>query len=35
MKIVCVGDIFLPPEMMEAATQEFTGYTEVKYFFRT
>ena len=33
MKIVCVGDILLPPEMMEAATPDFPRYDEAKYFF--
>ena len=33
MKIVCVGDVLLPPEMMEAATPKFSRYDEAKYFF--
>lgn len=33
MKIVCVGDVLLPPEMMKEATPSFSRYDDVKYFF--
>ena len=33
MKIVCIGDVLLPPEMMMAAAPEFKRYIEAKYFF--
>lgn len=33
MKIVSIGDVLLPPEMMEAPMGEFPRYDEAKYFF--
>lgn len=33
MKIVCVGDILLPPEMMKAAITDFSRYINAQYFF--
>lgn len=33
MKIVSIGDVLLPPEMMESVTKEFSRYTDTKYFF--
>ena len=33
MKIVCVGDVLLPPEMMKAAMPAYSRYDKVKYFF--
>lgn len=33
MKIVCVGDVLLPPEMMQAAAPGFPRYTDARYFF--
>jgi D-3-phosphoglycerate dehydrogenase len=33
MKIVCIGDVLLNPEMMRAATSQFSRYKEAKYFF--
>lgn len=33
MKIVCIGDLLLPPEMMERATENFQRYDEKRYFY--
>ena len=33
MKIVCIGDLLLPPEMMEKGMEGFCRYDEKKFFY--
>ena len=33
MKIVCIGDLLLPPEMMEKGIEGFVRYDEKKFFY--